>query len=47
MDVKIDASWKRVLKEEFDKPYFEQAVLHLKTEKTQGKTILTPLLLKK
>lgn len=39
MDVKIEDSWKEVLKEEFSKPYFQQIVLHLKTEKQQGKTI--------
>lgn len=39
MDVKIEASWKDALKDEFNKPYFEQAALHIKTEKSQGKTI--------
>jgi uracil-DNA glycosylase len=42
MDVKIEASWKEVLKAEFSKPYFEQAALHIKTEKLQGKTIYPP-----
>ena len=42
MDVKIDASWKEVLKSEFAKPYFEQIPLHLKTEKSQGKIIYPP-----
>ncbi len=42
MDVKIDASWKKVLKEEFNKPYFQQIALHLKTEKSQGKKIYPP-----
>lgn len=42
MDVKIEASWKDILKDEFNKPYFEQIVHHLKTEKTQGKTIYPP-----
>jgi uracil-DNA glycosylase len=42
MDVKIEASWKKILKEEFNKPYFQQIVHHLKTEKTQGKTIYPP-----
>ncbi|HEU4574688.1 MAG TPA: uracil-DNA glycosylase [Chitinophagaceae bacterium] len=42
MDVKIEASWKEVLKEEFSKPYFHQIVLHLKTEKQQGKVIYPP-----
>lgn len=39
MDVKIEASWKEVLKEEFAKPYFKQIVEHLKTERAQGKVI--------
>jgi len=39
MDVKIEPSWKEILQDEFDKPYFEQIVHHLKTEKGQGKTI--------
>jgi uracil-DNA glycosylase len=42
MDVKIEASWKKILKDEFNKPYFQQIVHHLKTEKTQGKTIYPP-----
>jgi uracil-DNA glycosylase len=42
MDVKIEASWKKVLKDEFAKDYFQQIPLHLKTEKSQGKTIYPP-----
>lgn len=42
MDVKIEESWKNLLKDEFSKPYFEQIVLHLKTERTQQKTIYPP-----
>ncbi len=42
MDVKIEPRWKEILKEEFGKPYFEQIALHLKTEKSQGKTIYPP-----
>lgn len=42
MDVKIDASWKEILKDEFNKPYFQQIVHHLKTEKSQGKIIYPP-----
>jgi uracil-DNA glycosylase len=42
MDVKIEASWKEILKDEFSKPYFQQIVLHLKTEKSQGKIIYPP-----
>ena len=39
MDVKIENSWKEVLKEEFNKSYFQQIVLHLKTERATGATI--------
>jgi uracil-DNA glycosylase len=42
MDVKIEASWKEILKDEFKKPYFLQISEHLKTEKKQGKTIYPP-----
>lgn len=42
MDVKIEASWKAVLEEEFKKPYFKQITDHIKTEKEQGKTIYPP-----
>jgi len=42
MRVSIESSWKTVLKEEFEKPYFKQLVLHLRTEKEQGKTIYPP-----
>ncbi len=42
MDVKIEPSWKEVLKDEFSKPYFQQIVLHIKTEKSQGKVIYPP-----
>jgi len=42
MDVKIEASWKEILKSEFNKPYFQQIVLHIKTEKKQGKIIYPP-----
>lgn len=42
MDVKIEPSWKEALKNEFGQPYFEQIVLHLKTERSQGKTIYPP-----
>jgi uracil-DNA glycosylase len=39
MNVKIEASWKEVLKDEFNKPYFKQISDHIKTEKEQGKII--------
>ena len=42
MDVKIEASWKEILHDEFDKPYFQHIPGHLKTEKSQGKTIYPP-----
>lgn len=42
MDVKIESSWKKILKDEFSKPYFQQVVLHIKTEKSQGKVIYPP-----
>lgn len=42
MDVKIESSWKEVLKDEFSKPYFQQVVMHIKTEKLQGKVIYPP-----
>jgi uracil-DNA glycosylase len=42
MDVKIEASWKQVLQEEFCKPYFQQIVEFLKIERSQGKTIYPP-----
>ncbi|NTS41722.1 uracil-DNA glycosylase [Flavisolibacter sp. BT320] len=42
MNVKMEASWKEVLEDEFKKPYFKQITEHLKTEKAQGKTIYPP-----
>jgi uracil-DNA glycosylase len=42
MDVKIESSWKEILKPEFNKPYFQQIALHIKTEKSQGKIIYPP-----
>jgi len=42
MDVDIHPSWKKVLKPEFDKPYFQQLVTFLKTEKVLGKSIFPP-----
>lgn len=42
MDVKIEAGWKEVLKNEFSQAYFQQVVHHIKTEKSQGKTIYPP-----
>ncbi len=42
MEVKIEESWKDVLRNEFTKPYFLQIVTHLKTEKVSGKIIYPP-----
>jgi len=42
MDVKIEESWKKILQDEFDKPYFANITQHLKTEKAQAKTIYPP-----
>src|ERR1700739_1150081 len=42
MEVKMEASWKEVLKSEFTKPYFLEIVTFLKTERAAGKTIYPP-----
>jgi hypothetical protein len=42
MDVKIENSWKKVLKDEFTKDYFLQIVTFIKTEKAAGKIIYPP-----
>lgn len=42
MDVQIEPTWKEALRGEFSQPYFQQAALHIKTEKKQGKTIYPP-----
>jgi len=42
MDVKIEAGWKEILKNEFTKAYFQQVTAFLKTEKAQGKVIYPP-----
>lgn len=42
MDVQIEPSWKDALKNEFVKPYFQQIVTFLKTEKAAGKIIYPP-----
>ncbi len=42
MEVKMEPSWKEVLKQEFTKPYFLEIVTFLKTEKAAGKTIYPP-----
>jgi uracil-DNA glycosylase len=42
MDVIIEESWKEALKAEFTKPYFQQIILFLKTEKAAGNIIYPP-----
>ena len=42
MNVKIEDSWKELLKEEFEETYFLQLAHHIKTEIDQGKTIYPP-----
>lgn len=42
MDVKIEDSWKDVLKDEFSKDHFIQVVTLIKAEKAAGKTIYPP-----
>jgi len=42
MDVKIEHSWKEVLKDEFSQPYFQQIIGFLKTEKAARKIIYPP-----
>lgn len=42
MDVKIENSWKQVLQDEFDRPYFENVTLGIKKDILAGKTIYPP-----
>jgi len=42
MDVKIEPSWKNVLKDEIEKNYFYEVVTFLKTEKALNKIIYPP-----
>lgn len=42
MNVQIEESWKKVLKEEFTKDYFLQITTFIKTEKAAGKIIYPP-----
>lgn len=42
MEVRIEESWKSILKNEFNKPGFLEAVTFLKTEKALGKVIYPP-----
>lgn len=42
MDVNIENSWKELLKNEFNKPYFLSVVAHLRMEKASGQVIYPP-----
>ncbi len=42
MNVQIEESWKKTLKEEFEKNYFKQIVTFLRAEKSAGKIIYPP-----
>jgi len=42
MNVQIESSWKKILKDEFRQPYFKQIADHIKTEKALGKIIYPP-----
>ena len=42
MSVKIEASWKKILEEEFEKEYFKGLIHFIKTEKEAGKVIFPP-----
>lgn len=42
MDIQIEESWKEVLKEEFEKTYFQHIITFLKAEKATGKIIYPP-----
>ncbi len=42
MDVKIEASWKALLQEEFDKPYFAGITGFVRNEIMSGKTVYPP-----
>lgn len=42
MDVRIEESWKKVLQEEFDKPYFKEISERVHKEIRDGKKIYPP-----
>ncbi|MEO5968020.1 MAG: uracil-DNA glycosylase [Ferruginibacter sp.] len=42
MTIKIEESWKELLKDEFKKLYFQQIITFLKSEKASGKIIYPP-----
>lgn len=41
-NVKIEESWKNVLKDEFEQPYFQALVTFLKKEKAEGRVVYPP-----
>lgn len=41
-EVRIEASWKEALQEEFEQPYFQSIAAELKKELSEGKTIYPP-----
>lgn len=41
-NIKIEESWKAVLKDEFDQPYFQSLATFLRQAKSDGKTIYPP-----
>jgi len=42
MDIQIEESWKKELKEEFEKTYFQHIITFLRAEKASGKIIYPP-----
>src|SRR5690625_3524389 len=42
MNVQIEESWRKVLREEFEKPYFKQITQVVRQDIRQGKTIYPP-----
>lgn len=42
MNVQIESSWKQVLAEEFEKPYFQELARQLHQEKREGRVIYPP-----
>lgn len=42
MNIHIEESWKEVLKEEFEKTYFQHIIAFIKAEKSSGKIIYPP-----
>jgi uracil-DNA glycosylase len=42
MDVKMEPSWKEQLQQEFSLAYFQQIILHLRTERATGQAIYPP-----